>query len=148
MISIDPLEAFYARVATDTTLKGLMASKASGDAAWFTEFPDTVLEQDQYPRGTYFQVSGADIGVSAAELLVQADVWVWPTGTNGGIGRLNAIDQRLQQLLDSPEAKGSNGVQWTHGTGRVFSRSVDWRDPQTATDEPLRRRRLYRLRVS
>jgi len=148
MISTDPLEAFYARVATNPTMKSLMTQKDSGDASWHPQFPDSILEADQYPRGTYFMVSGSELGTTADEVLIQTDNWVWPTGVTGGVARLNAIDAQLIALLDRTEAKGAPGLQWAHGGSRVFSRSVSWRDFPTAPGEPLRRRRDFRLRVS
>ena len=147
-MAIDALDAFYARAGADATLQGLLGTKASGKARVYPQFPDTVLAEEDYPRVTYFMVTGGHVGLAIDEILIQADIWVWPTGVNGGPGRLGTIDAQMLVLFHGSTNAGAPGIEWSQGGGRIFSRSVSWRDFPTAPDEPLRRRRDYRLRVS
>lgn len=147
---IDALAAFYDRVAQDATMKALLGVKASGRARVYPDFPDEDLVAGDYPRVTYGLATAVFIGPTAGEAQVAADLWIWPTGANGGAAKMQAVDDQMLELLNGATVvgKASKGAAWTFGGARVFSREVGARDIPAEPGKPLRRRRIYELRVS
>lgn len=148
MSLVDPIAAVYARVSPDATLQGLLGTKDSGRARVYPEWPDETLVAEDYPRVTLGLGGLRRDGSTLYVAEVNADIWAWPTGANGGGARILAVDQRLLDLLDGPDTAASPGLPWAFGAARIFSREVGARDFPTEPGTPLRRRRTFRLTIS
>ena len=138
----DPGAAFYDRASKDATMKTLLGLRAtgSGRANWLEEWPDDKTSEASFPRGTF----GAPVldrdSEAVSKDVVEVNIWVWPTGANGGKQRLKDIDDRLTELFDQ--------VRWAFGTARIYSHFIGGGDHPAPPGRPLRRRRRIRFIVS
>lgn len=98
-------DAVYARLTGDSTLTGELGHTASDERIIYGH-PTNVLGEEkeqpaagEFPLLTYFSPTGRDVVPGFGDIRIQFDIWVWPTGADGGIGKLEAIDGALYDLL-------------------------------------------------
>lgn len=137
---IDPLAAFYARAASDPELVTLLGAKPSGAARLFPGWPPDPWTESDFPRATYFAAVDVRQRPGHADVQLQTDSWVWPSGAQGGLSRVIAIDERLLALFDEQV--------WEYDDQRLYARAGVARDYPAAPNEPLRRLRMFAVSVN
>ena len=97
-MAADPHAALLDRLRADPELRSLM-SDLEGDAAWFQKWPADDLAEASFPRGTVTQNLETPLRDDYTDGQYQLDIWVWPRGVEGGMGRLKAIWRAVRALL-------------------------------------------------
>lgn len=94
----DPGAALLDRLRRDPALIGMMAD-LEGGAAWFQKWPADDLKADSFPRGTMLGSVEEPLRGDYVNGRYQVDIWVWPRGDDGGMGRLKAIWNAVRDLV-------------------------------------------------
>lgn len=102
---------FYERVRTDPTLIGITGADAAGDAKVEGGWPEDFSVEAAYPLITFLVPADSVVRPGVRRIRVQVDMWAWPTGTNGGPEKIEAMDEQLLALLDEAEWT-QGGVRW------------------------------------
>lgn len=135
---MSPFEAaekgFRNRAVGDVPLLALLGGATRITPHWPT---DTMQEED-FPRLTYFVVDGTIKRPGTGALRLQVDAWVWASGPEGGKNRLINIDATLESLFDEQH--------WVFGGYRLYGLCSGPRDHPA--DHPLRRQRNIEVRAS
>ncbi len=131
---------FYDRVSQDAEMITLVGTKASGRANVRPGWPSARLAEERLPLVTYFDASDSIRARGFADVRLRVDIWVWPEGEEGGAGRLRAIEERLQELI--------NEQTWSYGDCRLYAIALNGRTIPAPPDAPLHRSRDYRISVS
>lgn len=137
---MDAERAFYAVAQADQDLALILGRKSNGQANIHWGWSPEPVDASGYPRITYFTVVETPRGNGLSVAQLQVDIAVWPTGEDGGPGRLRAIDARLQEIFEARS--------WVHGDGRFYSIALDGRTIPADADRALRLSRDYEIHVS
>lgn len=121
----------------DATLTALLANGAASVVhGWPTDLLAIPYEDSDFPILTYRVSFARNMRPNAGPFTVVIDQWVWPSGTNGTLARLDAIDSRVEALLEE--------AQFTVSGRRAAIIDMDVIPWDTESDEPLRRTRTCR----
>lgn len=109
---MDAGAAFYERTKDDAVLKTLLGTYDDDLARVQGGWPEDFTDEESFPLLTHIlSVPGAPIRPGWKRWVLQVDIWVWPTGANGGPGRRQAIDDQLEALFDEAQWV-ADGVRW------------------------------------
>lgn len=138
-------EAFYDRATGDSTLTGELGHTSSDERIVWGR-PETIFGSEEetpaaraFPILTYFGVTGDELAKGREDVRIQCDLWVWPEGSSGGIGTLQAIDSALYDLFHK--------TAFEHSGRRFFVRRTNWRGEPPGSDNLLHRMREFVMGV-
>lgn len=128
MSFVDEVElAVVTRMEADTGLTDLLRDGADGIVwlrpARILEAPiggdvTSAFDEEELPVLIYYGAGGTEGHVAGlGEVTVRFEAWVYPSGANGGKGRLADIDARLETLF-------REGRPWVHNSRRYASVST------------------------
>lgn len=125
----------HAVLSGDGALTALLANGTdSVILGWPVDLLEPPYEDSVFPIVTYRVSFARNMRPNAGPFTVVIDEWVWPTGANGELDRLDAIDTRLEALLEE--------ARFTVAGHRAAIIDMEARSWETESDEPLRRTRV------
>lgn len=126
----------FERLQSDPELVALLGGPDRITPGWIGE----ETEPTDYPRITFYLFGPSPIARGVQRVRGSTDLWVWPTGENGGRTRLLEIDSRVSDLF------AEQG--FTHAGHWIMGSNLGFRDFPGGPDEPLRRLRELALDVT
>lgn len=126
----------FARMTGDAQLAALLGP----GVRIFPDWPHDQLDERHCPRVTYYVFGPAPLVRGVARARLALDIWVWPSGGNGGRTRLLEIDSRIVELFDERN--------WTYADHWIVARAGAFRDFPAAPTSPMRRHREILLDVA
>lgn len=134
-------EAFYERAVSDTELTMALCHDPPDERVVLGR-DDEVFDieeptQRHFPLLSYFGVTGPEWGGGFGSVMIQCDLYVWPEGGEGGIGRLAEIDALLLGLFHQQS--------WTYDDRRYHCRETNWR--RGGSERLLHRIREFRVGI-
>lgn len=138
-IAADAREGVHGLLAADSALVALLANGSADSIiyGWPAALIDPPYEDSGvFPIITYRVSFARNMRPGAGPWTIVIDEWVWPSGTTGKIDRLDAIDTRVEIVLEE------TGFVVSGRRGKVTD--MDVRDWDTDPAAPLRRTRSVR----
>jgi len=126
----------YERMKEDAQLASLLGPGVRIIPDW----PHDQLDERHCPRVTFYVLGPAPVARGVARARLALDLWVWPSGANGGRTRLLDIDRRLVELFDERD--------WVFAGHWIVARAGAFRDFPAAPTSPMRRHREIMLDVA
>src|SRR5690606_35750165 len=94
---------------------------------------------EAFPLVAYRIIDGRANRTKRGEIDIAIDMWVWPNGPNGGLARLEAIDECVFGLLHEKT--------FFEQGRRLYVLADDFRDFPADPGDPIRRNRTVNIRV-
>ena len=126
----------YERMRDDPQLAVLLGPGARIVPDW----PHDRLEERDCPRVTYYTFGPAPLVRGVARVRLALDLWVWPSGADGGRTRLIEIDGRIVELFDE--------ANWLFAGYWIVAQAGAFRDFPSGPTSPMRRHREIVLDVA
>lgn len=135
--------AWYARLNDDAAFAAALGLDSEGDLRLYRGWPKELLAKpvnQELPRVTFIVTDRRRLtSFEPPQILIQSDVWAWPDDAAGALATINAIDDRMLELLGDETA-----VTWYDAARDIAVSSVmlEGGDPN---DVLPRRRRLWQV---